>query len=111
MPKSGGRQSGQPTIGDKPVPKIKNVERQIWGIEGFAVRFLYRDGTDVRGDKTGLPGYPYERAASNDITVESWKQTRFRQVYPGYDVDVVNAYNSSIQGNTKLATVRDTYAE
>ena len=93
------------------MPKIKNVERRIWEIEGFAVRFLYRDGTDVRGDKTGLPGYPYERAASNDITVESWKQARFRQVYPGYDIDVVDGYNSSVQGNTKLSTVRRSYEE
>ena len=93
------------------MPKIKNVERRIWEIEGFAVRFLYRDGTDVRGDKTGLPGYPYERAASNDITVEAWKNARFRQVYPGYDIDVVDGYNSSVQGNTKLATVRHSYEE
>ena len=93
------------------MPKIKNVERRIWEIEGFAVRFLYRDGTDVRGDKTGLPGYPYERAASSDITVEAWKSNRFRQVYPGYDVDVVDGYNSSVQGNTKLTTVRHSYEE
>lgn len=93
------------------MPKIKNVERRIWEIEGFAVRFLYRDGTDVRGDKTGLPGYPYERAASNDITVETWKNTRFRQVYPGYEIDVLDGYNSSVQGNTKLATVRQSYEE
>ena len=91
--------------------KIKNVERRIWEVEGFAVRFLYLDGTDVRGDKTGLPGYPYERAAGSDITVEAWKKARFRQVYPGYDVDVMDAYNSSVQGNTKLTTVRHSYEE
>ena len=93
------------------MPKIKNVERKIWEVEGFAVRFLYRDGTDVRGDKTGLPQYPYERAASSDVTVEAWKQARFRQTYPGYDVDVVDGYNGSVQGNTKLATVRRSYEE
>lgn len=91
--------------------KIKNVERRIWDVEGFAVRFLYLDGTDVRGDKTGLPQYHYDRAASNDITVEAWKETRFRQVYPGYDVDVVDGYNGSVRGNTKLATVRYSYQE
>lgn len=93
------------------MPKIKNVERKIWEVEGFAVRFLYRDGTDVRGDKTGLPQYPYERAAGSDITVEAWKQARFRQTYRGYDVDVVDGYNGSVQGNTKLATVRRSYEE
>jgi hypothetical protein len=93
------------------MPKIKNVERRIWEVEGFAVRFLYRDGTDVRGDKMGLPSYPYKHSASHDITVEAWKETRFRQVYPGYDVDVMDADNYSVQGNTKLATVRASYDE
>ena len=91
--------------------KIKNVERRIWDVEGFAVRFLYLDGTDVRGDKTGLPQYQYDRAAGNDITVETWKETRFRQVYPGYEVDVLDGYNSSVRGNTRLATVRRSYRE
>ncbi len=91
--------------------KIKNVERRIWDVEGFAVRFLYLDKTDVRGDKTGLPQYHYDRAAGNDITVEAWKETRFRQVYPGYDVDVLDGYNSSVRGNAKLATVRLSYRE
>lgn len=91
--------------------KIKNVERHIWDVEGFAIRFLYRDGTDVRGDKMGLPQYSYERAASNDITVETWKRTRFKQEYPGYEVDVLDGHNQSVQGNTKLANVRASYEE
>ena len=91
--------------------KIKNVERRIWDVEGFAVRFLYLDGTDVRGDKSGLPQYHYDRAAGNDVTVETWKETRFRQVYPGYEVDVLDGYNSSVRGNTRLATVRRSYRE
>ena len=91
--------------------KIKNVEQRIWNVEGFAAHFLYLDGKDVRGDKTGLPPYPYERAAADDITVEAWKQHRFRQVYPGYDVRVVDAYNTPVQGNTKLSTLRHSYEE
>ena len=43
--------------------------------------------------------------------MEAWKQARFRQTYPGYDVDVVDGYNSSVQGNSKLATVRGSYEE
>lgn len=93
------------------MPKIENVERKIREIEGFAVRFLYLDGTDVRGDKTGLPQYPFERAAADNITVEAWKRSRFRSVYPGYEVDVVDRHRTSVQGNTRLITVRRSYQE
>ena len=88
---------------------IGNVERKIWRIEHFEVRFLYLDGTDIRSDKGHLPQYPYEVAAGADTTVETWKQGRFNPTYPGYDVKVLNAHSSPVQGNTKLATVRDTY--
>jgi hypothetical protein len=88
---------------------IKNVERQIRKIEGFIICFLYPAGTDVRGDKTGLPQYKYKQAASSSITVEAWKKTRFRKVYPGYDVDVLDGNQHTVRGNTKLRTVRRSY--
>ncbi|MDH3688704.1 MAG: hypothetical protein OEU36_04390 [Gammaproteobacteria bacterium] len=88
---------------------IGNVERKIRRIEHFEVRFLYLDGTDVRSDKEQLPQYPFEIAASGDITVEAWKQGRFRQAYPGYEVKVLDARRTPVQGNTRLSTVRDTY--
>ena len=50
-----------------------------------------------------------DRAAENDITVESWKTLRFRPSFPGFEVDVVDARGNSVQGNTKLDTVRATY--
>lgn len=73
------------------------------------MRILHLSGTDVRGDRAGLPQYGYHRAAENDITVETWKTTRFRPSYSGFEVDVVNARGNSVQGNTKLGTVRDSY--
>lgn len=93
------------------MPLVKNVEKRIWDIEGFDIILRGSDGHDVRGDRRGLPQYPYDRAAKNDMTVEAWKATRFRPTYPGFDVDVVNADGQSVPGNTKLATVRDTYLE
>ena len=93
------------------MPTIENVEKQIRKIERFRVRFLYeKDGKDVWGDKIVSHGYPYERALGDGKTVETWKK-RFRQVYSGYDVDVVDRRNNSVQGNTKLATVRHSYEE
>ena len=89
--------------------EVKNVEKRIRDVEGFAVRILHPDGTDVRGDRMGLPQYSYQRAAENDITVETWKATRFRPSYPGFEVDVVDGGGTSVQGNTKLRTVRESY--
>lgn len=90
--------------------KIKNIEKRIWDIEGFDVRILTSDGRDVRSDLTGVPHYyDYERAAKNDITVETWRTTRFKVAYPGFDVDVLDGNGESVQGNTKLGTVRDSY--
>jgi hypothetical protein len=88
---------------------VANVERKIKRVEGFKVRVLHLAGADVRGDREGMPQYGYHRAADNDITVENWKATRFRPSYPGFEVDVVDARGNSVQGNTKLGTVRDSY--
>ena len=88
---------------------VANIERRIKRIEGFRVRVLHLRGADVRGDRSGMPQYGYHRAADNDITVETWKATRFRPSYPGFEVDVVDAHGNSVQGNTKLGTVRETY--
>jgi hypothetical protein len=94
------------------MPLVKNVEKRIQGVEGFAVVIRGSDGHDVRGDRQGLRQYPsYDRAAKNDMTVEAWKATRFRPNYPGLDVDVINADGQPVPGNTKLATVRATYIE
>jgi len=89
--------------------RVANVERKIRRVEGFRVRVLHLRGADVRGDREGMPPYAYHRAADNDITVETWKATRFRSSYPGFEVDVVDARGNSVQGNTKLGTVRETY--
>ncbi|MFN2514911.1 MAG: hypothetical protein ABR556_01740 [Pyrinomonadaceae bacterium] len=88
---------------------VANVERKIRRVEGFGVRILHLTGADVRGDRAGLPQYGYHRAAENDITVRTWKTTRFGPSYPGFQVDVVDARGNSVQGNTKLDTVRASY--
>ena len=88
---------------------VANVERKIRRVEGFRVRILHLNGADVRGDREGLPQYPYHRAAENNITVETWKALRFRLSFPGFDVDVVDRRGWSVQGNMKLSTVRESY--
>ena len=88
---------------------VANVERKIRRVEGFAVRILHLAGSDVRGDRAGMPQYDCHRAAENTITVETWKATRFRPSYPGFEVVVVDRRGNPMQGNTKLGTVRETY--
>ncbi len=88
---------------------IAHVERKIKRIEGFRVRILHLTGADVRGDRAGLPQYSFRHAAADDFTVEHWKTTRFRPSYPGFEVDVMDARGKSVQGNTKLGTVRESY--
>jgi hypothetical protein len=89
---------------------VANVERKIRRVEGFRIRILHLRGADVRGDRSGLPQYSYHRAADSHITVETWKETRFRPSYPGFEVDVLDRRGNSMQGNTKLSTVRETYS-
>ena len=93
------------------MPRVMSVEKRIWDVEGFAVRILHLDGRDVRGDRLGLPQYPYDSPAKNDLSVEQWKETRFRQAYPGFRVDVMDCDANSAHGNTRLGTVRDTYQD
>jgi hypothetical protein len=85
------------------------IEKRIWDVEGFAVRILHLDGRDVRGDRMGLPPYLFPGPARNDLSVEQWKEWRFRQVYPGFRVEVLDCDGHAVHGNTRLGTVRDTY--
>lgn len=94
------------------MPKVKNVEKNIWEVEGFDIQIQHLDGKDVHGAKAGLPTYPYEKQAKNSMTVREWKDKRFGQVYPGYDVAVLDGDGVIVTaGNTHLGTVRDSYSE
>jgi hypothetical protein len=94
------------------MPKLKNVEKRIWDIEGFDVIIRHADGRDMRGDLTGIPQYShFERMAKNDMTVADWKAKRFAPYYPGFDIDVLDGTGTALPGHTKLGTVRDSYAD
>ena len=92
------------------MPTVKTVEAKIWNVEGLIVRILHPNGSDVRSDYDGLPNYnSYKRAASGEITVANWRETRFMKVYPGFRVDVLNGRGESVHGGMKLGNVRDSY--
>jgi hypothetical protein len=87
----------------------RHVETQIWKLEEFRVKIRHLRGRDVRGDRQGLPSYPYERKMKHKATVSQWRQQRFRATYPGFQVDVLKADQTAAHGGTRLSTVRDTY--
>jgi hypothetical protein len=90
---------------------VKTVERQIGNCEGFDVAICHRDGRDVRSDRTGLPGYTFEKASKGTWTVAQWKESRFYPEYSGWEVDVLDADGETVKGNTLLGNVRETYYE
>ena len=93
------------------MPKVGRVELRISQIEGFLVKIQHLDGRDVRSDRSGMPGWPYERAAKDSWTVAEWKRERFNTVYPGFDVDVLDGDRNIVAGQTRLESVRDSYLD
>ncbi len=89
--------------------KVKNVEKKIRDLERFNVVILSAEGRNIRDDLEGLPPYTFERAAKDDMTVIDWKATRFKSLYVGYEVDVLNGSGQSVHGATKLENVRVSY--
>ncbi|HTW65856.1 MAG TPA: hypothetical protein VME17_14620 [Bryobacteraceae bacterium] len=90
---------------------VKTVERQIGNLEGFDVRFYHPDGSDVRSDKGNIPSYSFARAAKGSMNVSSWRDQRFKQSYPGFDCEILDADGNTCHGAMLLSTVRDTYTE
>jgi hypothetical protein len=89
------------------MPKVSHVESRVRNVEGFAIAVRWHHGGDVRGDKESFPSYPYQNAASGEMTVADWKRTRFGPHYPGFDVVVLDDRGHAVVGNTKLATLRE----
>jgi hypothetical protein len=65
----------------------------------------------MRGDKNGIPIYPFDHAAKNSMTVSTWKEQRFRPNYPGFDVDVLDGTGQTVAGNVLLSNIRDSYSD
>lgn len=91
------------------MPLVENVEKKIESVEHFRVAILHADGRNMRGDKTGIPMYSFERVASDMITVAEWKKNRFKPIYIGFDVEILFANGKAATGNTLLSSVRATY--
>lgn len=94
------------------MPTIKKVETQIFRRERFRVQFRDRQtGRNVNGNLEGITSYSYANMARNGWSVNRWKEQRFNQCYPGFDVAVLKNDQHVAHGRTLLSTVRDTYLE
>lgn len=91
---------------------MKQVEQRIFEVEGFDVRILHGRGQrDVRSDKSNVKQYGFKRALKHSKNVKDWRNGRFADTYPGFDVEVLNAWGGRVHGGTLLGTVRDTYLD
>ena len=91
------------------MPKVGRVELRISQIEGFLVKIQHLDRRNVRSDRQGMPSWPYERAAKDAWTVADWKRERFHEVYPGFEVDVLDGDRNPVAGQTRLESVCESY--
>ena len=93
------------------ITNVKNAERKIFRVEHFWVNIRHPGGRDVRSDRGKYPQYDFERAAADHITVETWKSSRFRAKYPGFEVDVLTGNGRPARGNAKLVAIRRSYRD
>lgn len=91
------------------MPKVRNIEKKIYDVEGFEV-VIKHNGRDARGDMELPNQYRAQRMSKNSFSVGDWRN-KFKSQFVGMDVDVLKADGTKASGQTKLATVRDTYLE
>ena len=89
------------------MPLVRTVEKKIHDVEGLKVHFIHA-GKNVRSDADIPMQYAAKKMSKNSYTVNYLKMKSQRQ-YPGYEFDVFKADGKKALGQTKLATVRDTY--
>jgi hypothetical protein len=85
---------------------IKNIEKKIWDIEGFAIRI-----NEFIMKHHSFALYPFEKMALNRLTVAEWCAQRFHVIYPNYTVEVLDADGDEVIKNVTLGFVRDTYLD
>lgn len=90
------------------MPKIRDVEKRIFNIEGFEVVIRGQDKKDKRGDAEISRQYEASRMTRNSFSVGEWKE-KFKRQFAGLEVDVLKGDGKKASGQMKLSTVRDTY--
>jgi hypothetical protein len=91
---------------------VERVEKSIRKVERFRVSILYSTpgpakGRNVRGDRTNVKTYRFQRAAPGDWTVNEWTEKRFQVEYPGFSVEVLDNTGAVVSARTRLRSVRE----
>ena len=91
---------------------VERVEKSIRNVERFRVSILYSTpgpakGRNVRGDRTNVKTYRFERAAPGDWTVNEWIEKRFEAEYPGFSVEVLDDKGEVVSSRKRLRSVRE----
>lgn len=92
------------------MPKVKNVEKRIEDVEGFAIRIHQRDGRDANDNTKIEPKYHFRKAAPGNFSVKKWTSNRFKCLYTGFDAVVLNGEGEECPGKMMLKNVRATYS-
>lgn len=87
------------------MPTVKCVERKIQQIERFRVDF-FKNGVNLRDDKTNIPQYSFAVAAPGSWTVSEWISKRFKNKYPGYDARVYTSDGKIADSRMVLSNIR-----
>jgi hypothetical protein len=58
-----------------------------------------------------MPSYAFQRKAKDSMTVKQWIDQRFKKLYPGFRVEVLDWYGHVQHGKTQLERVRDSFFE
>jgi hypothetical protein len=93
------------------MPNIERLQAEIAEFEGFAVKIRpAKDGASPT--KSNLKSYAnnFQRIARKSFSVEDWKRRRFRDTYPGYEVDVLLKNGTIAPTKAKISKIRNTYA-
>jgi hypothetical protein len=90
---------------------VRPVQYQIRRLDGFRVVGRYANGRDIRNDRERIGGYNhFVNSVSGALTVADWKRLRFYKPYQGFQCDVLYESGEQASGQTRLATLRASYA-
>ncbi|WAC47430.1 hypothetical protein OVA03_12045 [Asticcacaulis sp. SL142] len=88
---------------------VGSMQRKIKEFENFNIRFVHKDGRDVRDDMVLGRQYGYEKKAKDDYTVSEWIAARFLEKFPEFNCVVLDGSGAVCHGSSRLKSVRATY--
>lgn len=89
------------------MPTVNRVEKKIFAIEQFQVS-IKQEGKELSKDFQLPNQFEAKHMSRNAFSVSDFR-AKFQKQFPDYEIDVLKCDGTKATGQTKLATVRDTY--